>query len=272
MSPSMREDDRNILSALSRAEETCAELKPLVRFYEAVFRMQFLAKPDLAEDLQLPSPAVCRERLDGGSILLTFNQLHLNTERFAGLLREITEVIAQNNPGWDLPREPLDPGALVHIARRWFESGEHMVGNGPRATLVALSVGFAASSYLQVAADRLLSQVDLHGWQLSICPVCGGKPGFGLVSREGDHNLFCPRCHALWPYRFTACPFCDSDRSFVFYPCTSEAYRLYVCNSCHRYLKAVDLRHVEGEIIPAVERILTVWLDLAAQQEGFLYC
>jgi FdhE protein len=272
MSVSMWEEDQKILSALSVAEDTCAELRPLVSFYQAVFRAQFLARLSLAEDLQLPDPATCAERLKSGRILLTFADLQVGTERFCGLLRQMADVITHDNPGWELPREPLDSGALVGVARKWFESGEHMVGNGPPATLVALSVGFAVSSYLQEAAHRLLPQVHLHLWQRNICPVCGGKPGLGVLSRDDSSSLFCPRCHALWGYRFVACPYCEDNRDFAYYACTDEAYRLYVCGHCRRYLKAIDLRHTKQELIPAVERILSVALDLEAQQEGFIYC
>ena len=273
MSLHMREEDERILLALATAGESREELKPLVSFYEAVFRVQFMAKADLAGDLRLPSPATCRERLNSGLVLLTFDRLCLDTECFTGLFQELIGVIVRSNPGWELPRETLPPGALVGIAHHWFESGEHMVGNGPPGTLVALAVGFAVSTYLQEAAHRLLSQVDLGFWQRNTCPVCGGKPGFALLSREdGSRRLFCPRCHAAWPYRRATCPFCENEESTAYYPSNDEVHRLYVCHNCRRYLKAIDLRHTQREVIPAVERILTIALDLAAQQEGFLYC
>jgi FdhE protein len=273
MPQSMHEDDERILLALTAGGETREELKPLVSLYEAVFRAQFLAKAGLAQDLRLPSTSLCRERLDRGLIMLTFDQLQLDTDRFRGLLRQITEIIVQHNPGWELPREPLAQEALVGIARRWFESGEHMVGNGPPAALVALVVGFTVSTYLQEAARRLLPEVDLSIWQRNTCPVCGGKPGFGILSREnGSRCLFCPRCHATWPYRRVTCPFCEHDESTAYYPSTDEVHRLYVCRNCRRYLKAIDLRHTQRDVILPVERILTVALDLAAQEEGYLYC
>lgn len=272
MPPCMHEEDENVLLALAAAGETHAELKPLVGFYGAVFRAQFWAKAGLAEDLRLPSPATCCERLARGEVLLTFDQLRLDTDRFRGLLQEITEIIVRHNPGWELPREPLDPAAVIGIARRLFQSGEHMVGNGPPATLVALAVGFTVSAYLQEAAYRLDPSVNLSLWGRNTCPVCGGKPGFGIHSREdGRRRLFCPRCHETWPYRRVTCPFCEHDESTEYYPSADEVYRLYVCRNCRRYLKTIDLRHTERELIPAVERILTVALDLAAQEKGFLY-
>ena len=231
--------------------------------------MQFQAKADLVGDLRLPTPEASRERLNSGSIILTFDSLRLDTDRFFDLLSQLTEVIVGSNPGWALPSEPLPPAALVTVAHRWFESGEHMVGNGPPATLVALAVGFAVSAYLQEAAQRLLPHVDVAAWRRNICPVCGGKPGFAILSREdGSRRLFCPRCHATWPYRRVTCPFCEQDESTAYYPSADQVHRLYVCQNCRRYLKAIDLRQTQREVIPEVERILTIALDLAAQQEG----
>jgi len=43
---------------------------------------------------------------------------------------------------------------------------------------------------------------------------------------------------------------------------------LYTCPDCKRYLKTVDLRELHREVVPVVERLVTVGMDLAAQQEG----
>jgi formate dehydrogenase maturation protein FdhE len=51
--------------------------------------------------------------------------------------------------------------------------------------------------------------------------------------------------------------------------CGGEADRLSVCEVCRRYIKTIDLRQVAGERLLAAERILTLGMDLAAQEAGY---
>jgi len=68
------------------------------------------------------------------------------------------------------------------------------------------------------------------------------------------------------------CPFCDNDnpRQLGYFPSGDGAYRVSVCGACRRYIKTIDLREVTGERLPAMERVLTLGIDLAAQKAGYL--
>lgn len=267
------EADRRILEALALAKGTHAELKPLLDFYEALYRVQFEIKRELDPVLDIACETVYHERMSAGEILLTFEQLHVETARFVKLVRNMSCLILENSPGWELPSQPIDPGILTDIARHWFDSGEPVIGNGPPTTLVTLAVGFVLSSYLQKAMEILVPMVHMAEWRRNICPICGGKPGFAVLSREdGSRSLFCPRCHNLWPYRRTTCPFCENDEGIVYYPGEDQTYRLYICPECKHYIKTMDLRRTAQVPLLPVERILTVCMDLAAQEEGYLYC
>jgi formate dehydrogenase maturation protein FdhE len=73
----------------------------------------------------------------------------------------------------------------------------------------------------------------------------------------------------MWPYARFGCPLCESKEKQQYFPSEDGVYRLYVCPDCNHYLKHMDLRGVHREIYPAVERLLTVGMDLAAHQEGY---
>jgi len=267
------ETDKGILEAYASARKIHANLEPILRFYEAIYRAQVDAKAELGSVIQIMPAATCQERLSAGEILLRFEQLNVESIRFIKLVRAMSYIILENSPGWELPSQPIDTSILNDIAQRWYESGEPVIGNGPPTTLVALAVGFALSSYLQKAAEILTAQVDLTDWRRNVCPICGGKPGFATLSREdGSRSLFCPRCHSQWAYRRTTCPFCENEEGIIYYPCENEVYRLYVCPACSRYIKTLDLRHTQQEPIVPVERILSIGIDLAAQQEGYSHC
>jgi FdhE protein len=83
----------------------------------------------------------------------------------------------------------------------------------------------------------------------------------------------CSRCSATWLYQRLQCPFCQNqDHSTLGYFPSADGgpYRLYVCDCCNGYLKAVDLRRTQGDFVPAVERCLTALLDRQAQEAGYL--
>jgi len=267
------ETDRRILDAFASARRTHANLEPVLKFYEAIYRAQVEVKAELGSVIRIAPPEKCREQLSAGEIVLKFEQLNVESIRFVKLVRAMSCVILEKSPGWELPSHPIDTPVLTDSARLWYESGEPVIGNGPPTMLVTLAVGFALSSYLQKAAEMLCEQIDLADWRRNVCPICGGKPGFATLSRtDGSRSLFCPRCHCQWAYRRTTCPFCDNEEGIVYYPCEDEVYRLYVCPACSRYMKTMDLRHTQQEPVVPVERILSIGIDLAAQQEGYSHC
>ncbi|MBE0481431.1 MAG: formate dehydrogenase accessory protein FdhE, partial [Dehalococcoidia bacterium] len=46
-------------------------------------------------------------------------------------------------------------------------------------------------------------------------------------------------------------------------------YRLYLCEQCKSYLKAIDLRQAGENILVPLERLLTVDMDRQGQEEGY---
>ena len=90
-----------------------------------------------------------------------------------------------------------------------------------------------------------------------------------LDAESGARYLLCSRCNFEWGYSRLGCPLCGTSEKQTYYPSEDGFYRLYVCPKCGRYLKTVDQRKARREVIPIVERLLTVGMDLAAREEGF---
>jgi LSD1 subclass zinc finger protein len=222
-----------------------------------------------------------RWRLEGGIAQLTFDQLHVEPDSFAGLVARIARVLLRHNPGWEIPHDDRTAAELVDLAREVFETwdtltspkaGEKEAPSGSPWTgePLALAVGFALAPYLQHAAEVILPHLDLDRWVHGYCPICGGRTNLGLLQApRGARRLICSRCNAEWSYARLGCPFCKSKEKQVYYASEDTLYRLYVCPTCNRYLKTVDLRELHREVDPIVERLLTVGMDLAARQEGF---
>ena len=263
--------DVRLFEGLAAAKHTHPELKSLLEFYEALFKTQIAAKNALSPSAEVMAAALSSRRLSAGKTQLTFEQLDVKTSEFVRLVHKISKIISQNELGGEVATPPANSDTLFNMAHLWFDSGEPIIVNG-QSTAGTLAVGFALSAYLQEAASVLIPLMDLDDWYRNVCPICGGKPGFAVISREnGSRSLFCPRCHGVWPYRRTTCPFCESDRNVVYYASENEVYRLYVCEACKHYLKTIDLRRTNRDPVLPVERIITIGMDLAAQENGYLY-
>lgn len=274
------ERDREVLQALADARKKHEELADLLDFYGEIYQVQFEAKTHIPEPEVRDEMAV-RWRLEGGIPQLTYDQLAIEPQGFAELVAKIRQVLLRHNPSWEL--EDADPEAeeLLSLARHVFETWDTLTSPRPDAgpedaedvqqvPPSALTVGFSLAPYLQKASEAILPRLDLERWVHGYCPVCGGRPNFSLLeAKRGARQLMCSRCNSIWHYSRVGCPFCKSKEKQTYYTSEDGIYRLYVCPDCNRYLKTLDLRELQRSVEPVVERLLTVGMDLAAQQEGY---
>ncbi|MGC8779847.1 MAG: formate dehydrogenase accessory protein FdhE, partial [Anaerolineae bacterium] len=125
---------------------------------------------------------------------------------------------------------------------------------------------------LAAYADAWLPLVREEAWYRTWCPICGGAADFAaLLPGGGARRLLCARCDAEWIAPRGACPFCGESAAgkIGYFPSADGGYRLYTCESCKRYLKTIDLREFARPVHLPVERVLTVGMDVAAQQAGY---
>jgi len=256
-----------LLCALADARAARPELAPLLDFYAALWRWQFAAREALTSEVAVPDEAA--SRLAAGRPLLDFAPLPIEPVAFARLAQGIAALAHEHNPTWgELPDEPT-AAAWLDLARDVFQRGTTPAEAATAADLPALASGLALAPYLEHAAAFLRPHLDDALWQRPYCPVCGGRPDLALLHRQsGARYLVCARCQSQWLYRRVGCPFCGQEE-VLYYPSPDEVYRLYVCDTCHRYLKTVDLRQTGRKVEPRLERLLTVGLDMAAQGQGY---
>jgi FdhE protein len=276
----IHDHDQRVLDSLSAARGEHEALADLLDFYIELYQVQFAHKAELPEP-ELRDELARRWRLEGGIPQLTFDQLPLDPERFAQWTAQVVDVLLSHSPGWEIAPDDWSPAQLVVLAQEVFETWDTLTSPQPDVRSdgtggtrsdrpLALAVGFALAPYLQRAAEAISPHLDLGLWVHGYCPVCGGRPNLALLeATRGARQLVCSRCNAVWSYSRLGCPYCKSKEKQTYYVGGDGLYRLYVCPDCNRYLKTVDLREVHREVNPVVERLLTVGMDLAAQQEGF---
>jgi formate dehydrogenase accessory protein FdhE len=130
--------------------------------------------------------------------------------------------------------------------------------------------------FLQPYAEYLAShrEIAIVDGTPSTCPLCGGKPIVGVLRSEGDgarKSLICMLCAHEWAFRRIYCPACGEEREpqMAFYSAPEIAHvRVDVCDSCHTYLKSVDLTKT-GLAVAVVDDLATIPLDLWAREHGY---
>jgi formate dehydrogenase accessory protein FdhE len=130
--------------------------------------------------------------------------------------------------------------------------------------------------FLQPYAEYLADhrEIAIVDGTPSTCPLCGGKPIVGVLRSEGDgakKSLICMLCAHEWNFRRIYCPACGEEREpqMAFYSAPEIAHvRVDVCDTCHTYLKSIDLTKT-GLAVPVVDELATIPLDLWAREHGY---
>ncbi len=108
----------------------------------------------------------------------------------------------------------------------------------------------------------------------STCPLCGSKPIVAVLRSEGDgakKSLVCMLCAHEWAFRRIYCPACGEEREpqMAYYLTPEIAHvRVDVCDTCHTYLKSIDLTKM-GLAVAVVDELATMPLDLWAREHGY---
>lgn len=265
------------MEALEKARAQNPELTDLYEFHQKVFRLQYEAKAQITATLEMLDHEDLRARVLQGLPQLSFAQLPLEAKGFSRLATEIAQALVQYDPELAAGTDSLGEVDWLSQAGKRFDQGmasegEEETREEPNVELVEIAVDLALQPYLEWAAEQVMPHVEQESWRRGYCPVCGGAPDFAaLVEDVGARYLLCSRCRSQWLYQRLGCPFCNNTdhTSLSFYLSGDEVYRLYVCEVCKHYLKAIDLRKATHRVVLAAEPLLTIAMDLAAQEQGY---
>jgi FdhE protein len=276
---------KRILQALEAAGTEDPDLGEYYELHTRLFRVLARARAGISAKLEMVDGAALQARLLEGLPLLSFAQLPLEADRYAELVSTVARVLRESNPDLEGQTVPDSPAECLALARQRFEEGQAVDGQANmeltntgldkgegETSLAQMSADLALKPYLEWAAEKVLPHVEMERWRRKYCPVCGGAPDFAFLGEElGTRYLLCSRCSSQWPYSRVGCPFCGTrdHTKLSYYLSEDELYRLYVCQDCRRYLKVLDQRKVGRRVLFPVERVTTVGMDVAAQQEGY---
>jgi len=264
---------QTVSDALAEAAQREPDLAPYYNLHRRLLELEEQAKEEITTTLEMADEEALQARLSEGLPLISFAQLPIEAERFAKLALEIAQTLTLTEYDVEVGERtlPTDGAAWISLAQQQFEAGQAS-GEPAEATLAHKAADLALKPYLEWAAEQVLPYVKQESWRRGYCPVCGGAPNFATLDEEaGARYLMCSRCDSQWLYRRVGCPFCETTdhTKLAYYPSDDKVYRLYVCQECRRYLKTIDLREASRAVLLPVERVVTVAMDAAAQQEGY---
>ena len=271
--------ERLIQEIEQRAEREGA-LPLLLDFYRELLEVQ------LAAEMAFPVPPCHLDAESGaartqrGQPLLDYSETKLDFELLRETFDRVKAVFAEFPDLFDLEARTareLDPEVLLtgETLAAWFVRGEVPISDVTEKLnphLVENIIRASVKPFLLAYARVLLPGVQMEHWWHGHCPVCGGAPDYAFLDRErGSRWLVCSRCDSEWLYPRLECPYCNNKDQHLlnYYPGESGPYRLYVCEKCHQYLKATDLRQVKAAFHPPLERLLTLDLDRQGTELGY---
>lgn len=273
---------RSVLLTLQRTRPAYGEL---LGFYRELFVAQnHVAAQE--EPLALPlDREAALQRLSKGLSLFSPEAFPLDPRAHESFLRTVCDL-AETAPdplagcarevAGGLARGALDMGDLGHaalaedsdaLARLAAELG---VDGSALHMLLASALAPLAARFADKVAATLL--VDAPPWERGCCPICGRLPSLSSLADKGERKLLCGFCQHQWAVPRIFCPACETrdNGSIAYFFSEEEAeYRVYTCEGCRFYLKTVDLRLLGRPFYPPAEMLLTLHLDIQAQEQGF---
>jgi len=134
---------------------------------------------------------------------------------------------------------------------------------------------FFTRACLQPIAENLQLQWAFDAnYSASLCPVCFARPQLAVLRPEGEGSarwLQCSFCLREWLFRRLICPWCgeeDKEKLPHYSDPSVGAVRVEACDTCQRYLKAVDLT-IDGHAVPLVDEVALSVLDVWAHEHGY---
>ena len=249
-----------------------------LRFYTRIATFQRSLYADiqraLADSSKVSGHRPLRDELDLFLLLPKFSAFLSLVQQIApARLAQTAAGLGQKGPAaWQQAIESFWHGDLeTPFGADALEQEE--AGDSREATLAERSLAWI---FLQPYAEYLADQrepISVDGAP-STCPLCGGKPIVGVLRPEGDgakKSLVCMLCAYEWAFRRIYCPACGEEREpqMAYYSAPEIAHvRVDVCDTCHTYLKSIDLTKT-GLAVPVVDELATIPLDLWAREHGY---
>jgi FdhE protein len=252
----------------------------LLEFYRELYTIQSRSEQIIGKKDSGLKEKTINERLDTGTPLINFDELNLDWSQLNDVFTKVTATFLEYQDLFgELPESLNQPEAHLSLSKRVVKAWFKRTGLPPTTVkddseylLLEALIHATFKPFLVSYAKTLIDSIQQERWRRGYCPVCGGKPDFAFLDKErGARWLLCSRCDTEWLFQRLQCPYCrnENQKDLFYFTDDDGVYRLYVCEQCHKYIKAIDLRSTKSEVLMPLERILTLDMDKQAQEKGY---
>ena len=269
---------KDVLKKLEEWQREQAVSSSFLESYKDLLAIQAWAEERISIETPGLSRRAAKRRLDDGSPMLKFDDFKVDWDLANEVFKKVIALFSSSPElSGEVPAFLASPDFRLQkgMAMTWFNgtempeaaSEEGMNGNVMKAIIHA-----TLKPFLAAYSNALIKNVETDNWRKGYCPVCGGAPDISFIEEEaGERWLMCSRCDAQWRFQRLECPSCGNKdhKTLSYFSDETEVYRLYVCDKCHTYLKAVDMKKAGKNVCLPVERLLTFDMDVQGQQKGY---
>jgi FdhE protein len=276
---------KRIKNTVTKIKKGMPSLAIILKVYEKVFaeRARLREEIPFPMDVRISSPDPLR--FSQGMTLLNEGIFPLSTDSMDKVSDRMIPFLARTFPNIRpilknikaaLKKNKLD---LKNCMESMLHSRDEIINETAlHLKTDAVSLKFVLGQLLKPIVEKqsesLRSVIQNLNWKKGYCPVCGSFPVLSyLKGAEGQRWLVCGCCSHEWRFARTQCPFCENEDPEKSELCFVEerAYeRAEMCHQCKRYLGGIDLRKYPYEFIPEVAVAGMMYLDVLAQEKGFL--
>lgn len=269
--------DAKILKKLGKQEKKEGHLSKSLVFYRKLLSIQSAVKRRISAPGTSLNKETANERITAGRPLLEYSDFVIDYSLLGEAFKEISALFAgylKDSPEINAYLQST-PTVTEEVIEAWFKGSRLPLPGKADDTTEAiweLIIHASIKPFLVKYRETLYDLIPQEFWRRGYCPLCGGRPDFAYLDKErGSRWLLCSRCDTEWLFQRLECPYCGTrDQNALSYLTDDKGfYRLYVCEKCRQYVKVIDLRQTEEEILLPLERLLTTDMDIQAQEEGY---
>jgi FdhE protein len=255
----------------------------ILNFYVQVFQAQEENRQQIRMNPITIDPSLVEKKIHHGMPLIDTNEFMIDQNAAVQLMTTLCDIAqdqrnALAQAGVSLQAAMTDSridfgqvfDALLNSDGEMLSSFSETIGISTEHLIMFTFLSIAPG--VEACAEPLSEYLKNRSHGKGYCPICGNFPDLFFLDDKGKRQLKCSFCSHTWEVARMGCLFCDSrdqESHPYFFSAEEKEYRVDVCDACRKYIKGVDIRHLDRPFFPKIELAATLHLDIKAREAGY---